>query len=82
MRILCAILNSIQSCYYYNEINERGDVMKGDYGSMIWVNDREGKEYVCTADFEHRNEKEFERLNEQERRTCSDVNVIVGSERW
>jgi len=56
--------------------------MKGDYGSMIWVNDREGKEYVCTADFEHRNEKEFERLNEQERRTCSDVNVIVGSERW
>jgi hypothetical protein len=56
--------------------------MKGDYGSMIWVNDREGKEYVCTADFEHRHEQNIERLSEEERRTCTDVNHIIGSERW
>ncbi len=56
--------------------------MKGDYGSMIWVNDREGREYVCTANLEHQHEKKFERLNDEERKTCTDVNLIVGSERW
>ena len=56
--------------------------MKGDYDSMIWVNDKEGREYVCTADFEHINEKQLDRLSEDERRTCSDVNLIVGTERW
>ena len=56
--------------------------MKGDYSSMIWVNDKEGHEYVCTADFDHSREKEFERLNDDERRSCSDVNLIVGTERW
>jgi hypothetical protein len=56
--------------------------MKGDFGSMIWVNDRDGREFVCTADFDHSNEKEYERLSEKERESCSNVNQIVGTERW
>jgi hypothetical protein len=56
--------------------------MKGDYGSMTWVNDDAGKEYVCTVDVEHSNEKKYEKLTEQERKTCQDVNQIVGTERW
>lgn len=56
--------------------------MKGDYGSMTWVNDDAGKEYVCTVDVEHANEKKYEKLTEQERQTCQDVNQIVGTERW
>ncbi len=56
--------------------------MKGDYGSMIWVNDEEGHEFVCSADFEHLNEKRFENLTDEEKRTCEDVNQIVGTERW
>jgi hypothetical protein len=56
---------------------ERGVVMNNDYGSMIWVNDREGRELVCTADFEHMDEKDYERLNERERKSCSDVSQLV-----
>lgn len=60
----------------------RGDIMKGDYGSLSWVNDESGKEYVCTVDREHIDEKRYENLSENERKTCSDVNQIVGTERW
>lgn len=51
--------------------------MKGDYSSMVWVNDSEGREFVCTADFEHMDEKKYERLNETERKSCSDVSQIL-----
>jgi hypothetical protein len=56
--------------------------MEGDYGSMAWVNDKSGKEYVCTVNREHANEKDYEKLSPQERKTCRDVNEIVGTERW
>lgn len=56
--------------------------MKGDYGSMAWVNDRSGKEYVCTVNVDHLDEHEYERLSEDEKKTCIDVNQIVGTERW
>jgi hypothetical protein len=51
--------------------------MKGDYSSMVWVNDREGREFVCTADFEHMDEQKYERLSEKERKSCSNINQIV-----
>lgn len=56
--------------------------MKGDYGSLAWVNDKSGKEYVCTVEPNHYNEKKYEKLTESERKTCADVNQIVGTERW
>jgi hypothetical protein len=56
--------------------------MKGDYGSMAWVNDEKGKEYVCTVDNKHSNERKYENLSKEERKTCQDVNQIVGTERW
>lgn len=56
--------------------------MKGDYGSMAWVNDEKGKEYVCTVDSQHVNEKKLENLSDQERNTCEDVNQFIGTERW
>jgi hypothetical protein len=56
--------------------------MKGDYGSMAWVNDDAGKEYVCTVDMDHANEKHYENLTEEERKSCRNVNEIVGTERW
>jgi|WetSurMetagenome_2_1015567.scaffolds.fasta_scaffold1792123_1 hypothetical protein len=52
-------------------------VMKGDYGSMVWVDDRDGREFVCTADFEHMDEQKYERLSEKERKSCSNVNQMV-----
>lgn len=56
--------------------------MKGDYGSMAWVNDESGKEYVCTVDSQHANEKKLENLSDEERKTCQDVNQFIGTERW
>lgn len=56
--------------------------MKGDYGSMAWVNDESGKEFVCTVDPEHVDEHSFENLSSEEQKSCVDVNQIVGTERW
>lgn len=56
--------------------------MKGDYGSMAWVNDEHGHEYVCTVNREHSDEKRFEQLDDEEKATCTNVNDIVGTERW
>jgi len=56
--------------------------MKGDYGSLAWVNDEKGHEFVCNVEPDHRDEKKFENLNRQEQDTCQDVNQIVGTERW
>ena len=56
--------------------------MQGDYGSMVWVNDDSGKEFVCTANPEHLDERNYESLTSEERETCVDVNQMVGTERW
>ena len=34
------------------------------------------------ADNKHSNEKKYENLSKEERKTCQDVNQIVGTERW
>lgn len=47
---------------------------------MTWVNDKDGKEYVCSLD--NSEKKTFEELSEEEKRRCADVNQIVGTERW
>lgn len=56
--------------------------MKGDYGTLRWVNDKSGKEYVCVVDRKHMKEKKLENLSSNERKSCIDVNQIVGTERW
>ena len=53
--------------------------MKNGYRSLSWVNDKNGKEYVCSLDVRN---KKYEDLTEDEKRKCADVNQIVGTERW
>ncbi len=55
--------------------------MKGGYESLSWINDKNGKEYVCSLG-EDGGKKSFEELTEEEKKRCSDVNAIVGTERW
>ncbi|MFC1844274.1 hypothetical protein ACFLZ5_05735 [Thermodesulfobacteriota bacterium] len=53
----------------------------GGYESMVWVNDRNGKEFACyTRDIE--NSEHFEELPKELRSKCIDVNLLVGTERW
>ncbi len=56
--------------------------MKGVYGTLAWVNDKEGHEFVCTVEPRHTNEKRYEKLSKKERKSCQNVNQIVGTERW
>lgn len=54
--------------------------MKGGYESLSWINDDNGHEYVCSID--NSDGKRYEDLSEDERKRCSDVSQIVGTERW
>lgn len=55
--------------------------MNSDFGSLIWVNDKDGHEYVCVAK-NNDDKRDFDRLSENERATCSDVNDFIGTDRW
>ncbi len=54
--------------------------MKGGIESLTWLSDKDGKEYVCSL--ENNDKKTFDELSEEEKRRCTDVNQIVGTERW
>ena len=50
----------------------------GGYESMVWVKDRNGKEFSCyKADINN-----SEELTEEEKAKCLDVNNLIGTERW
>ena len=57
-----------------------GEKMKGGIESLSWVNDKNGKEYVCY--FENDEKKLFDELTGGEQKKCVDVNQFVGTERW
>ena len=56
--------------------------MNGDFGSLVWVNDRKGHEYVCVANDRSGNRKDFEALSDSERASCIDTNDFIGTDRW
>jgi hypothetical protein len=68
-------------CVIGKTTNQRGEIMKSGYESLIWINDRDGKEYVCSLG-NLEGKRSFEELSEEERGSCTDVNVLVGTERW
>lgn len=53
----------------------------GGYESMVWVNDRSGKEFACYFN-DVNNFKHSEELPAELREKCLDVNTIIGTERW
>jgi len=52
------------------------------YGSMVWVRDDEGHELSCNLDDRRGGVKSFNDLTDHEKASCTNVNEIVGSERW
>ncbi len=54
------------------------------YGSLVWVNDSEGREFVCTLDSNRTSTspKRMEELTEHERGSCQDTSALIGDERW
>jgi hypothetical protein len=53
----------------------------GGYESMVWVRDKDGKEYACYLK-DVKGVKKKEDLTEEEKAKCVDVSTIVGTERW
>jgi len=56
--------------------------MKDDFGSLVWVNDKEGREYVCTANSDFESKKDIDALSASERETCCNVNDFISTDRW
>lgn len=54
----------------------------GGYESMVWVRDKNGKEYACYLNDIKGKIKTKEELTPEERDKCLDVSEIVGTERW
>ncbi|MEW6426416.1 MAG: hypothetical protein AB1568_00115 [Thermodesulfobacteriota bacterium] len=54
----------------------------GGYESMVWVRDKDGKEYACYLSDIKGKLKTKEELTEEERKNCLDVSLIIGTERW
>lgn len=52
------------------------------YESLVWIRDESGREFYCDANRVRPDFHDGERLNDEEREACSDVNAIVGTERW
>lgn len=56
----------------------RGDVISEEYKKMVWVHDREGKEYACYVDDLKGKIKSKEQLTDEEMKNCLDLNTVVG----
>jgi len=55
----------------------RGKIISNEYNSMVFVHDKNGKEYACYAsDLE--NLKSGEDLTENERAQCTDLSLVLG----
>ena len=50
----------------------------GGYESMVWVQDRNGRQFSCYQ----KDIKNPEALTDEERAKCLDVNTLIGTERW
>lgn len=55
---------------------------KGGYESLVWIRDKDGKEYACSADALKGNIKTKEELTDEEKKNCMDVSLLIGTERW
>ena len=55
---------------------------KGGYESLVWIRDKDGKEYACSAEALKGNIKTKDELTEEEKKNCMDVSQLIGTERW
>lgn len=59
----------------------RGDIISGEYRKMVWVQDKDGKEYACYIEDLKGNIKKKDDLEEKDAKRCLDLNTVLG-ENW
>ncbi|MGB3212911.1 MAG: hypothetical protein WBB19_19575 [Desulforhopalus sp.] len=55
----------------------RGDLISKEYQGMVWVHDKDGKEYACYID-DLKNVKSKEDLTDEEKEKCMDISLVLG----
>jgi len=55
----------------------RGEVISEEYQKMVFVHDKDGKEYACYAG-DLKNFKKSEDLTDEERAKCTDLSTVLG----
>lgn len=55
----------------------RGEVISEEYKKMVFIQDKDGKEYACYID-DLKNIKRKEDLTDEEKEKCTDLSQVLG----
>lgn len=55
----------------------RGENISKEYQKMVWIRDKDGKEYACYID-DLKNVKKKEDLSDEEKEKCTDISLVLG----
>lgn len=55
----------------------KGEVIANEFKNMVWVSDKNGKEYACYID-DLKNIKRKEDLTDEEQQKCMDLSTVLG----
>lgn len=55
----------------------RGEKISEEYQKMVWVRDKDGKEYACYIE-DLKNIKKKEDLTDEEKEKCLDISMVLG----
>ena len=55
----------------------RGENISKEYQKMVWIRDKDGKEYACYID-DLKNVKKKEDLSDEEKEKCMDISLVLG----
>jgi len=55
----------------------RGEIISREYNSMVFVQDKNGKEYVCYSR-DLKNHQSGGELSDSERQKCVDTSLVLG----
>jgi len=55
----------------------RGEKISEEYQKMVWVRDKEGKEYACYIN-DLKSIKKKEDLTDEEKEKCLDLSLVLG----
>ncbi len=55
----------------------RGEKISEEYQKMVWVRDKDGKEYACYID-DLKSIKKKEDLSDEEKEKCLDLSLVLG----
>ena len=55
----------------------KGEIIADEFNKMVWVSDKNGKEYACYIE-DLKNIRRKEELTNEEQQKCMDLSVVLG----